>query len=121
MDSSLFHNRQTSPLQDDAVRARLQEAILAGDSELFREILLGVSPELAKEHRLYSVLVMTADKGMLEVTVDEAGNRISDSNYVIKAGTPIEMLNAHFGESGMTVTLDGQTWTAPYPEKKNPQ
>jgi hypothetical protein len=105
--------RGASPLQDDAVRARLQQAILDDDPRVFRETLQGAYPDLAAQHRLYGVLLMTAE-GMLPIMVDETGQRVGGPGFIIEAGMPIDLLNVHFGPSEMTVTLGEHSWKAPY-------
>jgi hypothetical protein len=105
--------RGSSPLQDDALRARLQKAILDDDPAAFRATLQA-DPNLVGQRRLYGVLVMTPE-GMRPVMVDETGQRIGGPDYVIAPGTPIELLNVQYGESEMTVIApDGGVWRAPY-------
>jgi hypothetical protein len=93
---------------NDTVRFKLQRAILDNDGEAFRNALMAYSSELAGQHRLYGVLVMTPD-GMRPFMVNEKGERIG-SGFIIAAGTPIELLNVEFGPDGMTATTpDGFT------------
>jgi hypothetical protein len=105
--------RGPSPLQDDAVRARLQQAIIDGDPRAFRETLQGAYPDLAAQHRLYGVLLMTA-QGMRPVMVDETGQQVGGPGFVIDVATPIDLLNVHFGPSEVTVTVGDQVWTPPH-------
>ena len=105
--------RGLSPLQDDAVRARLGQAILDDDPDAFRATLAEAHPELAAQHRLYGVLVMTPE-GMRPIMVGETGRRVGGPGYVIDAGTPIDMLNVHYDESGVTVTTPDGVWRAPH-------
>jgi hypothetical protein len=112
--SPFLGSRGPSPLKDDTVRATLLRAILDDDPVRFRTIHEGARPELAGEHRLYGVLVMTA-QGMTPVMVDETGQRVGGPAYTIAANTPIDFLNVHYGESAITVTIGDDVWTTPYP------
>lgn len=105
--------RGPSPLQDDAVRDRLQQAILNNDSILFRTTLAETHPELVAERRLYGLLIMTPE-GLRPLMVDESGKRIEDPEYVMPAGIPIDMLNVKITDSELIVTIDGNIWKAPY-------
>jgi hypothetical protein len=103
-------NKQLSPLQNNAIRKRLEDAILADDPRLFREILEGFSPEFARETRLYSVLVMGED-GMSSIMVDQTGQRLGP-NDIITAGTPIDQLNADIVGNEIIVTIGDQQYRA---------
>jgi hypothetical protein len=105
--------RGSSPLQDDAVRAKLAQAIFDKDPIAFRAILQGAYPDLAAEHRLYGILMMTAG-GMRPLMVDERGQPIRDPGYMIAASTPMDLLNVQYGESEMTVTVGDDVWKTPY-------
>jgi hypothetical protein len=98
-----------SALQDDELRAQLQNAILSNDSKRFRELLAGTS--LETEIRLYGVAVMTND-GLVSVLVDHHGERLIEG-YVIQAGTPIDMLNIEYTADEMIVTMGDQQWRGP--------
>jgi hypothetical protein len=105
--------RGSSPLQDDAVRARLQQAILDDDPAAFRAALQAAHPDLVGQHRLYGVLVMTPE-GMRPVLVDETGRRVGGPGYVIAPATPIDLLNVRYGEAEMPVATPDGVWRAPY-------
>ena len=105
--------RAPSPLHDDEVRGKLARAIIDTDPVAFRAILQNAHPDLAGEHRLYGVLMMTPE-GMRPLVVDETGQRVGSPGYVIAANTPIDLLNVHYGESEMTVTVGDSVWKAPY-------
>ncbi len=77
-----------SPIQDDAIRDRLQQAILDHDSRSFRETLLAAHPELAGQHRLYGVFAMTPD-GMVPIMVDETGERAAGRATSSPEGPPL--------------------------------
>ena len=102
--------KQLSPLQDNVLRKQLEEAILAEDAALFRQILEGFSPEFAREARLYSVFVMS-DEGMTSIMVDQTGRRLGP-NDMIKAGTPIDQLNADIVGDEMIVTIGDTVYKA---------
>ena len=101
-----------SPLQDDALRARLQQAILDDDAEQFRAILQEAGPQLASAKRFYGVLVPTAE-GMQTIVVDQTGRRLG-SGDVLNTTTPIDMLNVQYGPTEMTVTFENYIWSRPY-------
>jgi hypothetical protein len=107
MDES-FEFRK-SPLQDDELRAKLQNAILANDSERFRQLLAGTP--LENELRLYGVAVMTND-GLISLLVDHHGERLKEG-YIIQPGTPIDMLNIEYTADEMIVTMGDQQWRGP--------
>jgi hypothetical protein len=110
MFSDSFH-KAASPLQDDSIRSQLQDAILRGDTEQFRRILEGVSPELANETRIYGVVTLTAD-GMHPIMVDNSGKPLP-SDYVIARNTPIDMLNVTYTTDTMIVTIGNDVYEAP--------
>jgi hypothetical protein len=101
-----------SPLQDDALRTRLQQAILDDDAEQFRAILQEAAPQLAGVERFYGVLIPTAD-GMQTILVDHTGRRLG-SDDILDTTSPIDMLNVHYGSTEMTVTFENQKWSRPY-------
>jgi hypothetical protein len=105
--------RKSSPLQDDDVRAKLATAILNNDPSAFQAILQAAYPDLAGEHRLYGILMMTAE-GMRPSMVDETGHPIGGPDYIIAANTPIDLLNVQYGEGEITVTIGDHVWKAPY-------
>ena len=101
-------------IPDADVRAGLQQAVLSEDAKSFREILERALPEIAGQHRLYGVFLMSPG-GMQTVIVDETGERIGPG-FVIAAYTPMTMLNLEVDGTTMTVTTpEGEIWRVPIP------
>ena len=57
---------------------------------------------------------MMTKEGVTPVMVDETGQRVGGPGYVIAANTPIDLLNVHYGETEMTVTVGDDVWKTPY-------
>lgn len=102
--------KQLSPLQNNEIRKQLEDAILADDAIRFRQILEGISPEFARETRLYSVFTMD-ESGMNSIMVDQTGHRLGPDD-IIMAGTPIDQLNADIVGDEMIVTIGDTQYRA---------
>ena len=103
-------NKQLSPLQNNVIRKQLEDAMLADDQSVFRQLLERISPEFAHETRLYSVFTID-EGGMNSIMVDQTGRRL-ESDDIIEAGTPIDQLNADIVGDEMIVTIGDTQYRA---------
>ncbi len=97
----------TELLKSD-VKTRLGNSILQKDAVAFRKILLDDCPSIANDHRLYGVIIRTAE-GMTPILCDEFGTTIGP-DYVIDVDTAIHLLNLEFDAGEIQVTLGDEVW-----------
>lgn len=103
-------SKSKSPLQDDALRLELQQAILANQPTLFREVLAKIDPELLNQVRVYGVLTSTP-QGIIPIMVDNFGERLMP-DYLLTPETPIDLLNVRYEGNEMIALIDGEEWRA---------
>lgn len=98
-------------LQDAAIRQALHDAILLDNRTSFCDILCRSCPDFCNEHRIFGVLI-ERDGLISPVLVDETGRRL-DSEDIIDAKVPIELLNVKVFADRIEAMIGDEKWMVP--------